>query len=85
MCIRDRTKRCCEETKESVKKIRRELIINNQMEVEEVPEDKNSEQVSPEPEERGEEKIQIIQETEEVKTVSYTHLDVYKRQGQDCV
>ncbi|KAI0221854.1 hypothetical protein L0F63_007489, partial [Massospora cicadina] len=39
----------------------------NQMEVEEVPEDKNMEQASPEPEDSGEKKIQIIQETEEVK------------------
>ena len=104
---------------------------DDQMEVEEVPEDKNSEQVSPKPEENGEKRIQIIKETEEVKmeerrtmrprktrvtkeliemtrgglinminlpivdhekrifrkeyrrsfmTVSYTHLDVYKRQ-----
>ena len=42
-------------------------IEDNQMEIEEVPEDKNIEQVNPEPEERENKKIQIIQETEEVK------------------
>ena len=40
-------KRCCEEAEESVKKIRRELTVDDQMEVKELPEDKNTEQVSP--------------------------------------
>ena len=42
-------------------------IDDKQMEVEKVPEDKNMEQASPEPEDSGDKKIQITQDTEEVK------------------
>ena len=42
-------------------------IDDKQMEVEQVPEDKNIEQASPEPKDSGEKKIQIIQDKEEVK------------------
>ena len=75
MCIRDRNnyeqsgkaiKRCCEETEESVKKIRRELIVDDQMEVKELPEDENTEQVSPKLKDNGI-KNQVIKEKEEVK------------------
>ena len=62
-----------EENKKFREKLRREReqsnpkIDDNQMEVEEVHEDKNMEQVSPKPEESEKKKIQIIKETEEVK------------------
>ena len=104
--------------------IRGELRNDNNSEAEEVPEDKNMEQVSPKPEDNEERRTQIIKKTEEkkmkvrgiicpkktritkeliemnrsglinminfpiidrregiyMKAVSYTHLDVYKRQ-----
>ena len=117
-------KRCCEETKESVKKIRGELRTDNnsgtkevpenedleqntlpgydnKMEVEESPEDNSTEHVSQRPK-NNEERNKIIKKTGEKKmeerriirprktritreliAVSYTHLDVYKRQVDD--
>ena len=74
--INEKLQSMIEDTRESTEKLRREReqreqsnpkIDDKQMEIEKVPEDKNMEQASPEPEDSGEKKVQIIQKTEEVK------------------
>ena len=60
-------KRCREETEENVKKIRREIIVDDRREIEEIPENKNTEPTNPEPKENRGKKIQMIKDKEEAK------------------
>ena len=66
--LEETIKRCGEETKESVKETREESIIDNKPETEEVPKDKNTEQVSPKPKDNGIKK-QIIKKMEERRMI----------------
>ena len=66
---------------ETLNKITEEVINDNKTEIEIIPNDQNREQVGQKIEDNGIKK-QIIKKTEErrITPVSYTHLDVYKRQ-----
>ena len=71
--IREDLQSMAEDSRKFREKLRNEReqsrpkVDDDKPEIEEVPEDKNIEQASPEPEDSVDKKIQITQETEEVK------------------